>query len=160
MLLLSSPASPQEPSPVPSRTSPPRVETLAGQSELVLVGKVLRNSSRWVGKTIVTTSEVQPLETYKGAPPAGTVKVWFLGGTVGAINQDVTHEATLTAGETAVLFLGTAKGARVEGLRMVDQDAKIPVLAPDQPDTRLANDRRLRRFLADIKARVEKGGFR
>src|SRR5829696_1802646 len=100
MLLLSSPpANPQEPT-APTRPTPPRIETLAGQSELVLVGKVLRNSSRWVGKKIVTTSEVQPLEIFKGTAP-DTVKVWFLGGTVGVINQDATHEATLTAGEVA-----------------------------------------------------------
>jgi len=156
LLLWSPPASPQEP-PAPTRPAPPRIETLAGQSELVLVGKVLRNSSRWVGKKIVTTSEVQTLETFKGTAP-GIVKVWFLGGTVGVINQDVTHEATLTTGEVAVLFLAQPKGAQIDGLRMVDQDAKVELLTPDQPGSRLLNDVRLKRYIADIKERVAKGG--
>ena len=138
----------------------PSIEELGRASELVIVGKVLRNKAAWVGKKIVTTSEVMPLKVIKGRNIKRPVEVSFLGGTVGVINQHVTHEATLREGEVAILFLAKRdkKGAeRVRGLSIVHERGKIELLRPGQDQSRLQNNKRLRRYLDDIVERVRGG---
>ena len=159
LLALPAPAQPVRPDPFQGRTD---VEELTRLSDVVVVGRVVRNTSRWVGKLIVTTSEVETLEAFKGQPPS-RLAVSFLGGTVGVIHQDATHEPTLTEGEVAVLFLASpppspAGRPQVEGLRIVAEDGKLPLLAPREPASRFRNDRRLQRFLRELAARIQKGG--
>ena len=161
LLLLALPLSAQTVRPEPLQ-GPSNLEELARLSDVVVVGRVVRNSSRWVGKVIVTTSEVRTLETFKGQPPS-LLEVSFLGGTVGVIHQDATHEPTLTEGEVAVLFLAAPPPSpqgrpQIEGLRIVAEDGKLPLLAPGEPESRLKNDRRLQRFLREVAERVTKGG--
>ena len=139
----------------------PTVESLGSESDLVVVGRVVSSSSRWVGKKIITTSEVQSLESLKGKAPGPTLQVATLGGTVGVIRQTATHFPTLEEGEVAILFLGQVapEGASAPGsYRILHQAGKVRLLNPGEPDSRLENNRRLQDFLGEVKSRVRKGG--
>ena len=144
----------------PDESSSPPIEQMSEASELVVIGRVLRNESRWVGKLIVTTSEVQPLQTLKGDHPGETLKVSFYGGTVGVINQHVTHEAILQEDEVAVLFLAQPDeraAERAPGLRIVHERGALRLLDPGADESRLKDNRRLQRYLEEIAERVRKG---
>ena len=136
----------------------PSIEEMARVSDLVVVGKVLRSKSQWVDRNIVTTSQVKIFRnwTLKGNPRE-TVKVSFLGGTLGVINQYVSHEATLQAGEIVVLFLAETRGETYRylgGMRIVSEWGKITLLQPGQSDSRFENNHRLMQFLEEIRKRV------
>jgi len=142
------------------RTDKNVIAELAAKSDFVIVGEVLRNHSEWYRKSIVTISEVAPLSVMKGEVPAKTVTVIFFGGTVGVVNQDFTHEATLREGEVAVLFLAKPRdeaSRKYQALRFIGEEGKIPLLNPGDSKARLEDNERLVRFLADLKTAVSGG---
>jgi hypothetical protein len=133
------------------------IEEWAAASDVVVAGRVLRNRSRWIGKRIVTASDVEPLRVMKGNPRPGEIQVAFYGGTVGEIHQHVTHETTLREGEISVLFLAKPRKGILEELgafHVAASGARIPLLAPGERESRLENNRRLRRGLEEVTRRV------
>ena len=140
------------------RLDRPSIEEMARVSDLVVVVKVLKNKAQWVDRKIVTTSKVQKIETYKGETRKRIIDVSFLGGTLGVINQHVTHEATLQEGEIVVLFLAEPTGKTniyMGGMRIVSEWGKITLLQPGESDSRFDNNRRLKQFLEEIRKRVQ-----
>jgi hypothetical protein len=136
--------------------------SLAAKSDLVIVAEVGHGASQWYRKSIVTIMPVTPLSVLKGDPPGRSIPVLFFGGTVGVINQDFTHEATLKEGEVAVLFLNgpprSDASRALHTFQINGEDGKIPLLAPGQSKTRLQNNKRLVRFLDELKAAIAKEG--
>lgn len=136
------------------------VAALAAKSDLVIVAEVGRAASQWYRKSIVTIATVTPLSVLKGDPPGKEFPVLFFGGTVGNINQDFTHEATLREGEVAVLFLNNRRTEAARALQAFEingEDGKIPLLAPGQSKTRLENNKRLVRFLNELRETIAQG---
>jgi hypothetical protein len=139
----------------------PTIEELARASDVVMVGRVIKSHTRWVGRKIVTTSTVEPLRNgiFKGHDPnRGKIEVACLGGTLGAISQQVTHEATLQVGEIAVIFLvepRTGAAWHIRGWRIINEWGKIAILRPGEPESRLENNPHLKLRLEDIKNRVK-----
>jgi hypothetical protein len=134
---------------------------MSARSELVVLGRVVRNTAHWAGKIIVTTSEVVPYDVIKGTFAGDVIEVSYLGGTVGVINQKVTHEATLAEGELAVLFLAGAEkgGPFAPGTkRIVEEQGKIQLLPPGFSETRFKYDRRLQQDIQHITNRIVRGG--
>jgi len=148
----------QAPLKKPSQTS---IEGLTLNSELVIVGKVLQNRSRWEKGHIVTTSNVQPLQTLKGKTGGIPLQVSFLGGTVDNINEHIEHYPVLQEGEIAVLFLSqhapkTKKA--VPDFRIVSDYGSITLVQPWERESRLIHNRRLIQKLESIATRVQKAG--
>lgn len=137
------------------------IEEMAAQSDLVVLGHVVRNTARWVGKVIVTTSQVVPVEVIKGKLSGEPIEVSFIGGTVGVINQHATHQATLEQGELAVIFLNdVGKGTPFEPStkRIGSERGKVTLLPPGYSELRLKHDLRLREVIRQITHRVARGG--
>ena len=143
-----------------SRKDDRYIVDLAERSDLVVVGEVMKNEPQWYKKSIVTLSAVRPISFLKGEPGWETIPVLFFGGTVGVINQEFTHTATLREGEVVVLFLyrpedGVSQEFR--NFRILGEEGKILLLRPGQPKTRLENNERLGRFLNNLAALVREG---
>lgn len=136
---------------------------LARKADLVVVGKVLNVDSRWEGRKIVSTARVQPLELVKGSLPAAAQKVLevrFLGGQVGPWAQEFSHEITLTEGETAALFLAplpSADRSKTPVFRLLGEEAKVSLLRPKDPASRLKSNRRLAGRVEALRAAVKAG---
>lgn len=126
----------------------------------ILVGKVRSLASRLVDKKIFTVAQVEPLEILKGSTEAHKpIEVVFRGGRVGNVDQEVSHEPRLQQGEVVLLYLRAASPkALVPGLNVVDGDGVVGLLTPDQPESRLKNNRRLRAWLDSEAERVKKAG--
>lgn len=88
------------------------VAALTKSSAVVVHAKVLASQARWTSDRarIVTDTEVEVLEAWKGAPAARFV-VMQPGGIVGELGQKVAGAARFTIGEEVVLFL-EARGDR------------------------------------------------
>lgn len=142
------------------RDRPPTIEEMASRSEYVVVGKIVGAESRWVGKKIITVSEVQPIRLIKGEPLAKNLHVLTLGGTVGVIAQHFSHEVLLEKEEVALLFLVRSLGRPFlpDALSPYPEYGKIPLLKPTDRASRLYNNRRLNRLVDEIVARVHKAG--
>lgn len=140
--------------------APSSIEALTLNSDIVIVGKVLQNRSRWLNGHIMTTSDVQPLQTLKGKTGGATLQVSFYGGTVDNINEHVEHEATLQEGQISVMFLRqfNQKSGAVAPLSIVSEKGSIPLVQPWERESRLTNNRRLIRQLEDISLRVKNAG--
>ena len=163
------PVSPEPPPPLVESTPPPKtikktmhplgsVEASAAAAKWVITGKVGKRESKWVNGKIVTTADIRPISVLKGTDVPSPISVSFLGGSVGPIRQDYSHEIVAVNGETAVFFLinaPTESGATFSGLTRIAR--KIPLLAPGQADSRLENNRRLVRFQNEIIEKVKKG---
>lgn len=137
------------------------IEALTLSSDLVIVGKVLQNHSRWVDGHIITTSDIQPLQTMKGRTGGAILQASFYGGTVGNINEHVEHEAVLEEGQISVLFLKQFKrksDSSPPALSIVSEHGNITLIQPWQRESRLTNNRRLIRQLEDISIRVQTAG--
>jgi hypothetical protein len=109
----------------------------------------------------VTTSEVVPYDIIKGEYSGDVIKVSFIGGTVGVINQHATHEATLEEGELAILFLNdVGKGTPLDPStkRIGSEYGKVQLLAPGYSETHFKHDRRLHEEIRQIAGRIVKGG--
>lgn len=76
------------------------------EAPVVVVGTVGKSASRWnaEGTFVHTFTEFRVTETQKGHV-SGAILVRTDGGTVGAVTQRSTHQATFREGETARLFL-------------------------------------------------------
>ncbi|HWM25234.1 MAG TPA: hypothetical protein VNP98_10445 [Chthoniobacterales bacterium] len=133
------------------------LQRLAKASSRVIVGKVLSQESKWVGKKIVTVAKVDPLEVFKGeATPGRPLEVGYLGGTVGTTAMDYGHEPTLQTGEIVLLFLQEHDPkAIVPGLRIAQEDGRVRLIAPKEKETRLKNNRRLRAYLKQVAEAVK-----
>ncbi|MCD6500141.1 MAG: hypothetical protein J7M25_17750 [Deltaproteobacteria bacterium] len=88
--------------------APMTVAQMTNASSLVVRGRILSTSSRWVGHKIVTRVRLQPDEVWKS--PAGSDKnavlsFYRLGGKVGRIEMRVEGAARFRRGEHVVLFL-------------------------------------------------------
>ena len=133
------------------------LQQLAKASSRILVGKVLSQESKWVGKKIVTVAKVEPLEVFKGdVTPGRVVEIGYLGGTVGTTAMEYGHEPTLQRGEIVLLFLREPDPkAIVPGLRIAQEDGRIRLVAPGEKETRLKNNRRLRAYLKQVAEAVK-----
>lgn len=82
------------------------VAALTKASAVVVRAKVLASQARWTADRarIVTDTEVEILDAWKGAPAARVV-VMQPGGIVGEVGQKVAGAARFTVGEELVLFL-------------------------------------------------------
>lgn len=82
------------------------VAALTKSSAVVVRAKVLASQARWTSDhaRIVTDTELEVLEAWKGAPAARVV-VMQPGGIVGELGQKVAGAARFTVGEEVVLFL-------------------------------------------------------
>lgn len=129
---------------------------LGKASSRVIVGKVLSQESKWVGKKIVTVAKVSPLEVLKGeATPGRAVEIGYLGGTIDSTGMEYSHEATLQPGEIVLLFLQEADPkAIVPGLRIAGEQGRIRLIAPGGEERRLKNNRRLRAYLRQVAEAV------
>lgn len=88
---------------------PADVASLTSAADVVVRARVVRVESGWAGGDpssglIVTQAELQPLETWKGAPSA-TVVVNVPGGSVGELGQVAQGAATFARGDEVVVFL-------------------------------------------------------
>ncbi len=134
-----------------------QIVDMASQSDLVILGKVLKKKSRWVDKKIITTALVMPLEIMKGNT-SKTIEVDYLGGHVGVIAQDISNEQTLDAGEVSLLFLRKADEkfkAYGTGMRIISEYGKIMILKPEDRSSRLKNNRRIKKYLSDVKSMIK-----
>ena len=138
-------------------TAQSALQQLSRASSRVIVGKVLSQESKWVGRKIVTVAKVDPLEVFKGdVTPGRAVEVGYLGGTVGTTVMDYGHEPTLQPGEIVLLFLREADPkAIVPGLRIAQEDGRVRLIAPGEKETRLRNNRRLRAYLKQVAEAVK-----
>lgn len=94
-------------------TQPARhLRGLAAQADIVALATCESAESRWDPdhRFIVTRSTVRLDRSFKGDPAHGTITVDTLGGRVGDVGMGASHAATLSAGETSVLFLRRARG--------------------------------------------------
>lgn len=82
------------------------VAALTRSSTVVVRARVLTSKARWTSDhaRIVTDTELEVLETWKGAPAARVV-VMQPGGIVGELGQKVHGAARFTPGEEVVVFL-------------------------------------------------------
>ncbi|MEW6435518.1 MAG: hypothetical protein AB1730_28820 [Myxococcota bacterium] len=82
------------------------VAALTKASAVVVRAKVLASRARWTADRarIVTDTEVEILDAWKGAPAARVV-VMQPGGIVGEVGQKVAGAARFSVGEEVVLFL-------------------------------------------------------
>ncbi|MBM4440785.1 MAG: hypothetical protein FJ027_10205 [Candidatus Rokubacteria bacterium] len=143
-------AQPARPDTGPRDEARRRLADLARQSSHVVVGKVVKTEARWVKRKIVTAATVEVVETLKGAVAANRpLTIAFLGGRVGALEQDFSHEVTLETGETALLFLSDRAGPGRE-LRIV-ADGKDTLLAQGMAASRLRNNRRVAAYLQEAR---------
>ena len=133
------------------------IEAMVSPSEQIVVGKVSSLSSRWVGKVIVTTANIEPLETIKGKATRGQLKVSYIGGTVGVIRQTLSHQATLEEGETAILFLSDApKKSALSGSKVFSHAAgKIQLLKKNEDISRLQSNGRLSKLLGNFRQQAK-----
>ena len=139
----------------------PTIEEMAHHSEMVVLVKVVSKRSNWVGKKVVTVSEVQPLRFFKGGFSNELLSVVTLGGKVGDISQDFTHEVSLEEGETSILFLVSSasnKSFMPGTMRPYGEFGRIRLLRPTDRDSRLKNNIRLNRFIEDLAIKVKKEG--
>ncbi len=142
------------------RPETPTVKELAGKSDMVVLGKVLKKSSRWVGKKIVTSTDIKPVRFFKGKSADTTISIITLGGVVGNIVQEFTHEVVFQEGETSIFFLARTPRDKkfLPGvLRPVDEHAKIRLLKPTDSPSRLKNNRRLNKFIEEVAAEIKRG---
>jgi hypothetical protein len=61
----------------------------------------------------------------------------------------------------AILFLGqpdAKAGGAVPGYQIVHEAGKVRLLEPGEPESRLENNRRLKRLVDDVASRVRKEG--
>ncbi len=132
------------------------IAVMANPSEQIVVGKVAKLSSRWVGKVIVTTADIEPIEMLKGSQTKKNLKVSFIGGTVGNIRQTLSHQTTLQEGETAILFLSTAaaKTALAGSKVFSHAQGKIPLLNKDENLTRLKTNSRLSSLINNVRKTI------
>lgn len=131
-------------------------------SQNVLIGKVKSLSSKWVGKVIVTTADVEPIEVLKGKALSKSIKVSYVGGTVGNIKQTLSHPIELVDGETAILFLTDAnKNSAFKGAKVFSHyQGKIPLLDKKEKIERLKSNKRILGLVNKIQAVTRKGGIR
>jgi hypothetical protein len=117
--------------------------TMVERADHIAVVDVMSTSSAWDAshETILTTTELSVVETWKGSmTPAMKVKIVQPGGTVGDVTMKVFGMSSFAPGERALVFLrGTSSGASVVGMaqgkRLVRRDVtsqKWMVQVPDQ----------------------------
>jgi hypothetical protein len=135
------------------------IEYFADASELVVIAKVQKNQAKWMGKKIVTLSDIALIDVLKGAGVPKSLSVMFQGGAVGVIRQDFSDEITLAEGETAVLFLKRLqpKGGSAEMSKELRIVNKISLLAPFERESKLKNNRRIAKLTKEIAIAVKKG---
>ncbi len=133
------------------------VEQMSQRSETVVVGRVVSNRSRWVGKIIVTVSEVQVLDILKGEPAGDSFTLAWLGGRVGNFAQSVTHMEQLEEGELAVLFMSRMPPGAIVDAQARFAGGKITLSNRFDPE-RFTFDARLQAAIRDIGQRVMQGG--
>ncbi|TQV87937.1 hypothetical protein [Aliikangiella coralliicola] len=133
------------------------IEAMVSPSQQIVVGKVSSLSSRWVGNIIVTTANIEPLETIKGKATRGQLKVSYVGGTVGVIRQTLSHQTTLEEGETAILFLSDApKKSALSGSKVFSHaSGKIQLLKKGESISRLQSNGRLSKLLGNFRQQAK-----
>lgn len=135
----------------------PVFHSLKDKSDLVVLGKVIGKQSRWVDKKIITTAQVSVLETLKGKKRK-SIEIDYLGGSVGFITQDFSHEATLDIGEVSVLFLKNPKlvkpGSDAKAkttMNIISESARVRLLRPRDRPSRLKNSLKIQKFLKELR---------
>lgn len=144
---------------VNSKGSGPNFVKMSTSSEQVVLAQVKSTSARWVGKVIVTTAELEPLEMIKGVNKSGALVVSFIGGRVGNIQQTLSHPLSLNEGETAVLFLKDAdRKGPLAGTKLFSHfDGKVPLLKRGESVSRLETNDRLSSLINNLRTQVQQG---
>lgn len=131
--------------------------SLKNESDLIVLGKVIGKQSRWVGKKIITTAQVSVLEVFKGKKRK-SIEIDYLGGSVGFITQDFSHETTLDVGEVSVLFLKNSKLVKSSSdakakttMNIINESARITLLKPQDRPSRLKNNIKIQDFLKKLR---------
>lgn len=87
---------------------PPTFEEMVDRADLVFVGNAVSSRSEWrtvgTNKVIFTLVEFETQEVLKGKADK-SVRLQFLGGTVGEVTLDVTGVPKFKAGERVILFV-------------------------------------------------------
>jgi len=135
---------------------------MATPSQNIVIGKVKSLSSKWVGKVIVTTADVEPIEILKGKAQSKSLKVSYVGGTVGNIRQTLSHPIELVDGETAILFLTDAdKSSAFAGSKVFSHyQGKIHLLSKNENVDRLKSNKRILGLVKQLQTVAKKGGLR
>jgi hypothetical protein len=129
----------------------PQLSDLARNASHVVIGKVAKTEARWVKRKIVTSATIEVVESLKGTVARDKrLTVTVLGGRVGVLEQDVSHEATLETGEIALLFLSDRAGTGNE-LRIVGPGGKQTLLGRGMAQSRLQSNRRLAAYLKHVR---------
>lgn len=138
------------------KTLAQKVTSMGTTSEQVVVGRVKALSARWVGKVIVTTAEIEPIEFIKGKQSKGVFNLSYVGGRVGVIEQQLSYPMQLEEGETAVFFLQESpKNSALAGTKMLSNfEGKIPLLTKGENLSRLNDSTRIKKLLNDIRGTV------
>jgi len=131
-------------------------------SKNIILAKVKSLSSKWVGKVIITTADVEPIETIKGKIQSKSLKVSYVGGTVGNIRQTLSHSTLLEEGETAILFLTDAhKKSALAGTQVFSHSqGKIHLLNKNENINRLKSNQRILGLVNKLQAEVRSGGLK
>jgi len=135
------------------------LRSMVTPSQNVVIGKVKSLSAKWVGKIIVTTADVEPIEVIKGKAQRKPLKVSYVGGTVGNIKQTLSHPIDLVDGETAILFLTDAdKDSAFAGTKVFSHyQGKIHLLSKDEKIDRLKSNKRILGLVNQVHAEARKG---
>lgn len=138
------------------------VSSMVTPSSDIVIAKVKSLSSKWVGKVIITTADVEPIEMLKGKSQVKSLKVSYIGGTVGNIRQTLSHPIELVDGETAVLFLTDAhKSSGVAGTKVFSHSqGKIHLLDKDENINLLKSNKRISGLVNKIQAEANMGGVK
>lgn len=89
-------------------------EELAGNSDLVIEGEVIKVSSHWSkdGKTIFTRAVIQDSYVIKGRVNQRHIVVEYEGGEIGDIGYRVSDVVPIKKGERVIIFLKTGKSKK------------------------------------------------
>lgn len=130
---------------------------MSSTSEQVVVGRVKSLSARWVGKVIVTTAEIEPVEFIKGKPSKALFNLSYVGGRVGVIEQQLSYPTQLEEGETAVFFVQNAPSkTALAGSKMLSHiEGKIPLLLKGETLSRLNENARISKLLNEIRDSIQ-----
>jgi len=97
---------------------------LVQRADLIVQGEAVRSESGWEDGKIITRTVVRVKETLKGAA-VKELTFRHVGGVVNGIGQILHGEATLAAGEEAVLFLRALGGGEYRAVGMAQGKFRV-----------------------------------
>jgi hypothetical protein len=89
-------------------------QTLVAQADAIVHARVVAQTSTWVEQTIMTTIDLEIIESLKGPYAIGEqVSVWQHGGVVGDLAMVIAGTPRFFDGEEVVVFLESVEGVRL-----------------------------------------------